>query len=80
MEVGESEPVAVIGFGLKLPQGISSQRAFWDFLVRGASARTEVPADRYHAEAFLKSEDAEQTRHQPGSVSQLISHHIALST
>lgn len=67
----------MIGFGLKLPQGISTQGVFWDFLVRGASARTEVPAHRYHAEAFLKSEYAEQTRHQPGSVSQSISH-IAL--
>ena len=74
LEIGDREPIAVIGFGFKLPQGLCTQGAFWDFLVRGASARTEVPPDRYHAKAFLKSEDAEQTRLHPGTVSESITH------
>lgn len=46
------EPIAVIGFGLKFPQKASSPAAFWDLLIHGGSARSEVPADRYNADAF----------------------------
>jgi acyl transferase domain-containing protein len=48
------EPIAVIGFALKFPQEASTPVAFWDLLIRGGSARTEVPADRYNAEAFYR--------------------------
>ncbi|KAF2816383.1 uncharacterized protein BDZ99DRAFT_542807 [Mytilinidion resinicola] len=50
-----AEPIAVVGFALKFPQQASTPSAFWDLLTRGASARTEVPVDRYNAEAFYRS-------------------------
>jgi acyl transferase domain-containing protein len=49
------EPIAVIGFALKFPQQASTPAAFWDLLIRGGSARTEVPTDRYNAEAFYRA-------------------------
>jgi len=48
------EPIAVVGFALKFPQQASTPTAFWDLLIRGGSARTEVPVDRYNAEAFYR--------------------------
>ncbi|KAG9235749.1 phenolpthiocerol synthesis polyketide synthase ppsA [Amylocarpus encephaloides] len=51
------EAIAVIGFGLKFPQQASTPAAFWDLLLRGRSARTQVPSDRYNAEAFYRYGD-----------------------
>lgn len=55
MQTSNFEPIAVIGFGLKLPQQASTPAGFWDLLIRGRSARTETPADRFNAEAFYKA-------------------------
>jgi hypothetical protein len=47
-KVGDSEAVAVIGLSLRFPQDASSPAEFWNMLMEGKSARTEVPKDRYH--------------------------------
>ncbi|MDX2710238.1 beta-ketoacyl synthase N-terminal-like domain-containing protein, partial [Streptomyces sp. PA03-6a] len=41
-----SEPVAVVGMGLRLPGGISTPEAFWEFLSQGGDAITSFPVDR----------------------------------
>lgn len=62
------EPIAVIGFGLKFPQQASTPEGFWELLKKGASARTEVPLDRYNAQSFSGAEDSSQVN--PGNVSE----------
>jgi phthiocerol/phenolphthiocerol synthesis type-I polyketide synthase B len=49
-EVGE--PVAVVGIGCRLPGEVFGPQSFWRLLVEGEDAVTEVPADRWDAEAF----------------------------
>jgi acyl transferase domain-containing protein/acyl carrier protein len=47
-----TDPIAIVGVGLRLPGGLSSADEFWDFLLRGDEAITEVPLDRWNVEAF----------------------------
>ena len=51
------DPVAIVGVGLRLPGGLSTPDEFWDFLLRGGDAITEVPSDRWSADAFSHSAD-----------------------
>lgn len=41
-----AEPLAIIGLATRFPQDASSTEQFWDFLLRGKSAHTELPNDR----------------------------------
>ncbi|MEE8525080.1 MAG: type I polyketide synthase, partial [Thermoanaerobaculia bacterium] len=45
------EPVAIIGMGCRLPGGDDPQ-AFWELLANGVDAITEVPPERWDADAF----------------------------
>lgn len=40
-------PVAICGMAMRLPGGISSAEAFWDFLVNKGDACARIPAERY---------------------------------
>ena len=46
------EPVAVIGLSLKFPQDATSPDRFWQMLLDGVSAMTEVPEDRFRWKSF----------------------------
>ncbi len=46
------EPVAVVGIGCRLPGDVDGPDSFWRLLVDGVDAISEVPADRWDAEAF----------------------------
>jgi phthiocerol/phenolphthiocerol synthesis type-I polyketide synthase B len=45
--VQSDEPIAVIGLGCRFPGGISGPEEFWQFMVDGRNAITEVPPDRW---------------------------------
>ncbi|KAJ0106987.1 hypothetical protein J7T55_011082 [Diaporthe amygdali] len=45
-------PVAIIGIGIRAPGDGSDPEKFWDMLVEGRSARSEVPKDRYSIDGF----------------------------
>ena len=47
-----AEPVAVVGIGCRLPGNVSGPESFWQLLVDGRDAVSEVPADRWDADAF----------------------------
>ena len=51
-DTDKSEPIAIIGLSLRFPQEAVSPDAFWQFLMEGRSAMTEVPKERYNLEAF----------------------------
>jgi phthiocerol/phenolphthiocerol synthesis type-I polyketide synthase C len=48
---GAQEPIAIIGIGCRFP-GADGPAAFWQLLTDGTDAVTEVPADRWGAQAF----------------------------
>jgi len=47
-----AEPVAVVGIGCRFPGGMHGPEGYWQALVDGRDAITEVPADRWNAEAY----------------------------
>lgn len=49
------EPIAVVGLALRFPQDATSPEEFWQMLLEGKSALTDVPHDRYHVDAFYKA-------------------------
>ena len=46
------EDIAIIGFSLRFPQDAVSAESFWNMLVEGRSAATEVPETRFNIDAF----------------------------
>lgn len=46
------EPIAVIGLSVQFPQDADSPEGFWQLLIKGRSAMTEVPADRFNIDSF----------------------------
>src|ERR1700722_11081993 len=55
---GQSQPIAVIGMGLRFPGCGSDPEAFWRMIADGRDAVTTVPPDRWDAEAFYAPESA----------------------
>ena len=49
-------PIAVIGMGCRLPGGIDSPGKLWDSLLRGDDLVTEIPGDRWDADAYYDPE------------------------
>ncbi|KFY87076.1 hypothetical protein V500_07196 [Pseudogymnoascus sp. VKM F-4518 (FW-2643)] len=53
---GEGEdkcmPIAIVGMGCRFPQEATSPEKLWEMLYNKRHARTEVPKDRFNAEAF----------------------------
>jgi acyl transferase domain-containing protein/acyl-CoA synthetase (AMP-forming)/AMP-acid ligase II/acyl carrier protein len=48
-----AEPIAVIGFGCRLPGGVTDADSFWSLLAGGVDAIAEVPADRWDREVLF---------------------------
>ncbi|HEX2254149.1 MAG TPA: condensation domain-containing protein [Thermoanaerobaculia bacterium] len=53
---GPVEPIAVLGYGCRFPGGADDPQAFWRLLRSGGDAITEVPPDRWNADAFYSRE------------------------
>ncbi|KFY82216.1 hypothetical protein V498_08637, partial [Pseudogymnoascus sp. VKM F-4517 (FW-2822)] len=45
-------PIAIVGMGCRFPQEATSPEKLWEMLYNKRHARTEVPKDRFNAEAF----------------------------
>lgn len=48
-----AEPMAVVGIGCRFPGGAEGPEGYWYALTRGIDAISEVPADRWDADAFF---------------------------
>src|SRR5262245_18782840 len=46
-----AEPVAVIGIGCRFPGDVVGPQRYWNFLANGGNAISEVPPDRWDADA-----------------------------
>jgi len=51
-----SEPIAIIGTACRLPGGIDSPNAFWQLLVTGTDAITEIPAERWNRDDYFDAD------------------------
>ncbi|MGE2835899.1 SDR family NAD(P)-dependent oxidoreductase [Mycobacterium sp. SMC-4] len=51
-EKSETEPIAVVGIGCRLPGDVDGPEQFWDFLSEGRNGVIRVPADRWDADEF----------------------------
>ena len=54
----EQRAVAIIGIGCRFPGGVGDTRSFWQLLIEGRDAITEVPANRIDLERFYDSRPA----------------------
>ncbi|WP_131810415.1 type I polyketide synthase, partial [Mycolicibacter heraklionensis] len=55
-EAGDTEPIAVVGVGCRLPGGVDGPAALWRLLCDEGSGIVRVPADRWDADAFYSSD------------------------
>lgn len=46
------EPIAIVGISLEFPQDAKSTESFWQTMINGKSARTEVPPERFNVNGF----------------------------
>lgn len=56
MRIGTHEPVAVVGMACRLPGGVDSPQLLWEALLRGDDFVTEIPEDRWDADAYFDPE------------------------
>ena len=62
-ESADTEPIAVIGMGCRLPGDVFDPADFWDLLTEGRSGVIRVPADRWDADEFFTTDHTE-----PGTI------------
>jgi phthiocerol/phenolphthiocerol synthesis type-I polyketide synthase A len=55
-EKGDTEPIAVVGMGCRLPGGVETPDQYWRLLQDGASGIVRVPTDRWDADAFYSDD------------------------
>ena len=51
-----TDPIAIIGMACRFPGGADTPAAFWDLLDRGVDTVTDVPRDRWNADAFYDAD------------------------
>nr|ALQ32787.1 putative polyketide synthase [Fusarium bulbicola] len=56
------EPIAVIGLDLKFPGDATDADGFWDMLVTGRSACTDIPDDRFKVSSFYHPDQSARAR------------------
>jgi myxalamid-type polyketide synthase MxaD len=64
MQQAQSEPIAIIGMGCRFPNGANSPQAFWEMQRDGRDGVTEVPPERWDANAYFDPDPQ-----KPGKIS-----------
>jgi acyl transferase domain-containing protein/NADPH:quinone reductase-like Zn-dependent oxidoreductase/SAM-dependent methyltransferase/acyl carrier protein len=52
----KKDDIAIIGMGCRFPGGLNNPEDFWNFLVEGREAVSEIPADRWNIARFYDTE------------------------
>ena len=55
-ERADTEPIAVVGIGCRLPGGVNNADEYWRLLQDGASGVIRVPADRWDADEYYSAD------------------------
>ena len=55
-QAAASEPIALVGTGLRLPAGIRSMTSLWEFLARGGDAIAGIPRERWDLQALYDAD------------------------
>src|SRR5271167_275945 len=55
-EKGDTEPIAVVGMGCRLPGGVNTPAQYWRLLQDGVSGVVRVPSERWDADAFFSDD------------------------
>jgi amino acid adenylation domain-containing protein/thioester reductase-like protein len=55
-QVQQNEDIAIVSMACRLPGGISTPEEYWEVLERGADMTTEVPKDRWDADALYDAD------------------------
>jgi acyl transferase domain-containing protein len=50
------EPIAIVGIGCRFPGGANDPKKFWELLISGTDAISEIPADRWNVDKFYDPE------------------------
>jgi acyl transferase domain-containing protein len=48
------EPIAIVGFSFRLPDGVEDVSSFWDMLEHGRNVMKEWPKNRTNIDTFYK--------------------------
>ncbi len=56
MKRSQTEPIAIVGFGLRLPGGVHDADSYWQLLHNGVDAIVPIPPDRWDLEAFYDAD------------------------
>src|SRR5215213_10235228 len=59
----QTEPIAIVGMACRFPGGANTPEAYWQLLRNGVDAISEVPPDRWDAEANYDPDP-----HTPGKI------------
>ncbi len=51
-EAARREPIAIVSMACRLPGGVESPESFWELMVKGVDATSEVPPDRWDVESL----------------------------
>jgi acyl transferase domain-containing protein/SAM-dependent methyltransferase len=56
LEEQRTEPIAIVGMGLRFPGGVADPESFWRMLCDGVDAIGEVPAERWNLSEYYDSD------------------------
>lgn len=54
------EPIAIIGFAFKLPQGAKDSESLWEILEEGRNVMTDWPESRINLDSFYDANPRNQ--------------------
>jgi acyl transferase domain-containing protein/acyl carrier protein len=55
-ESAATAPIAIVGIGLRFPAGVTTPDELWNLLKNGTDATSEVPRDRWNADALFDAD------------------------
>ena len=55
-KASKTEPIAVVGMGMRFPGGVTNAKEYWKLLENGVDAITDIPKERYDVDALYDAD------------------------